>query len=145
MKRIQNFAISLIGIIVLSFGFSGCAKNAVEVKPMDVNQTVKDEHQKYNCSQLEQKYAFLDGKLKRNGEQLNNESFKDNMIVGYGWLLWGVPYLLLGGNEENEKAYAQLLGLKEYLQELMIGKNCNLEQDILKVRKEITINNQDNY
>lgn len=145
MKKIQYFVISLIGILGLSFGFSGCAKNAVEVQPLDVNQTVKEEHQNFSCSQLEQKYAFLDGKLKRNGTQLNDVRRNDNFIAGYGWMLWGVPYLWLGGNEDNEKAYAQLLGLKEYLQELMINKNCNLEQDVLKVRKEITINNQDIY
>lgn len=140
-KRIIGF----MGMLLFSFVFNGCAKNAVEVQPVDVNQTVKEQHQNFSCSQLEQKYTFLEGKLKRNAQQLNHAKANDKDIVAFGWLLWGVPYLWLGGNEEHEQSYAQLLGLKEYLQELMINKNCSLEQDKLKIKKEIIINNQDVY
>ena len=106
--------------------FTGCATKSTDIQPADVNASVKEHHQHYSCRQLQQKHAFIDKKLKRLSISLDEDSQDDTIIASTGWMLYGVPYLWLGGDEDNEGQFAHLLGLKEFIEELMIARDCTM-------------------
>lgn len=123
MKKIY---LTLSSILVLLF--VGCASKTVDIKPQKITKEKSDLYSKYSCNQINTALGILEKRAQRIARVQNDNAASDRVLLSWGWILYGVPYLFLDGNGEAKKEFEVILGEKEALENLAVEKDCNFDR-----------------
>ncbi|KAB7886563.1 hypothetical protein GA417_05340 [Poseidonibacter ostreae] len=124
MKKILN----LVGFFLLINLFIGCASKTVDIQPKEVSQKKMEKFTSYSCNQIDNALAFLEKKAQRVARVQNDNANSDKVLLSWGWIFYGVPYLFLDGNGEAKEQFEIILGEKEALEGLAIEKDCQFNR-----------------
>jgi hypothetical protein len=132
MKRIFIF-----GILLLVF--SGCATKTTKLKPTPASNEQLEAYKLYSCTQITSSLAVLEKRAQRVAGIQNDKAKSDAILISWGWILYGVPYLFLDGNSNEKAEFETILGQKQALEDLLIQKNCSVNSS------EVIVNVPDRY
>lgn len=116
----KNFC--LIMIFALIFG--GCASKTTKIQPKKVPNEQMETYKSYSCTQITSSLSILEKRAQRVAGIQNEKAQSDKVLISWGWILYGVPYLFLDGNGQEKEEFETILGQKEALEDMLIAKNC---------------------
>ncbi|MDD2905059.1 MAG: hypothetical protein WBK95_10740 [Sulfurimonas sp.] len=119
-------------IVILILLLNGCASKTVDLVPKPISKEEYEKYSAYNCNQVDNSLSFLEIKAQRIARVQNDDAKSDVILLSWGWMLYGVPYLFLDGNGKAKEEFETILGQKEALEELMIAKDCRVERHYIE-------------
>ena len=120
--------IKKILIVIVASSLIGCASKTVDLKPDPPSETRLAILNSYNCNQISNKLTYLEKKAQRVARIQNDNAHSDRVLVSWGWLLYGIPYLWLDGDGETKMEFESILGEIEALENIAIQKDCKFER-----------------
>lgn len=129
----------IVIFIVLILIFSGCATKTTKLKPTPVSYDQLESYKQFSCTQITSSLAILEKRAQRVAGIQNDKAKSDAILISWGWILYGVPYLFLDGNSNEKAEFEIILGQKQALEDLLIQKNCSINST------EVIVSTPDKY
>lgn len=122
----MNKLLSIVISSIIVIGFAGCgATKANKLQPQDVSKETYTKYEKFSCDELSDSFEYLENKVSKLENKQNDEATSDNILLSWGWVLYGVPYFWLDGDGETRDQYEVTLGKMKALKEIMNNKKCS--------------------
>ncbi|MDD3597857.1 hypothetical protein [Sulfuricurvum sp.] len=131
----QIFILTIISTLI----FTGCATKTTKLQPTPVSHNQMEIYKQFSCTQITSSLAILEKRAQRVAGIQNDKAKSDAVLISWGWILYGVPYLFLDGNSNEKAEFETILGQKEALEDLLIQKNCSVNST------ELIISTPDKY
>ena len=117
----------VFGVILIFF--IGCgATNPNELLPNKVSHEIQLKYKNYDCNQIKTELFFLHKKEKKLYKGQMQRYNGDSTKIAFSWL-YGISLFFLEGDGKVTKNYQNILGKKEYLENLAVRKKCNFIKD----------------
>lgn len=112
-----------LGFLSISL-FTGCATKSNKIPPMPVSETTANEYKALSCDKLRDSYKQLESKQQFNAMRQDELAKSDAVLISWGWILYGVPYIFLDGDGPIRKQYEIDLGKMQALENAMKNNGC---------------------
>ena len=104
--------------------FSGCATKSNKIPPYPASEATYSEYKALSCDQLKESYRQLETKSQITAMRQDELAKSDAILIGWGWILYGVPYIFLDGNGPIRKQYEIELGKLQAIEDSMKSNGC---------------------
>lgn len=104
--------------------FTGCATKSNKIPPISASSATLEEYKVLNCEQLKDSYRQLETKNQVTAMRQDEIAKSDATLIGWGWILYGVPYIFLDGDGPIRKQYEVDLGKLQSMEDAMKANGC---------------------
>ena len=116
-------SMGLLGFLSISL-LTGCATKSNKIPPMPVSEATASEYKALSCDKLRDSYKQLESKQQLNAMRQDEIAKSDAVLISWGWILYGVPYIFLDGDGPIRKQYEIDLGKMQALENAMKNNGC---------------------
>jgi hypothetical protein len=112
-------------LIIITIFIVGCASKSSNIISQPVSYEQRMQYQEYTCDKIKNELIFLKEKERKLNKIQDDHATSDKILISWGWILYGVPYVFLYGNKDKvTKELKITLGKEEALKKIAIDKNC---------------------
>jgi hypothetical protein len=123
MTKKQIISMGFLGFLSMSL-ITGCATKSNKIPPMPVSETTTSEYKALSCDKLRDSYKQLESKQQLNAMRQDELAKSDAVLISWGWILYGVPYIFLDGDGPIRKQYEIDLGKMQAMENAMKNNGC---------------------
>ena len=106
------------------FLFTSCATKSNKIPPIPASEVTFNEYRTLTCDQLKDSYRQLETKNQVTAMRQDEIAKSDAALIGWGWILYGLPYIFLDGDGPIRKQYETDLGKLQSIEDAMKANGC---------------------